>query len=85
MIQDCVEMKLSNTSRMLSDITESIRRSESLRQYILKKAFSGQLVEQDRNDEPASVLQQRIKAEKAEQTRGRKPTRKPNTCRKEAI
>ena len=35
-----------------------------LRQSILKKAFSGQLVAQDPNDEPASVLLDRIKAEK---------------------
>jgi len=36
-----------------------------LRQSILKKAFSGQLVPQDPNDEPASVLLERIQAEKA--------------------
>ncbi|MBT3471544.1 MAG: hypothetical protein HN454_01825, partial [Gammaproteobacteria bacterium] len=33
---------------------------------ILKKAFSGQLVPQDPNDEPASLLLERIAAEKAE-------------------
>jgi hypothetical protein len=38
--------------------------SETLRQSILKKAFSGQLVPQDPNDEPASELLARIKAEK---------------------
>ena len=38
-----------------------------LRQSILKKAFSGHLVEQNPNDEPASVLLERIKAEKAQQ------------------
>ena len=32
-----------------------------------KKAFCGQLVEQDPDDEPASVLLERIKAEKAQQ------------------
>jgi type I restriction enzyme S subunit len=37
--------------------------ADALRQSILKKAFSGQLVPQDPNDEPASVLLERIKAE----------------------
>ena len=45
-------------------IEREIRRSDSLRQSILSRAFSGQLVEQDPNDEPASVLLDRIRAEK---------------------
>ena len=42
--------------------TEMIQ-AEALRQSILKRAFSGQLVPQDPNDEPASVLLDRIRAE----------------------
>ena len=45
------------------EIDDSIRRSERLRQSILQKAFSGHLVPQDPNDEPASELLARIKAE----------------------
>lgn len=41
------------------------RRSAALRQSILKAAFSGQLVPQDPNDEPASALLERIAAERA--------------------
>lgn len=41
------------------------RRAEALRQSILKKAFSGQLVPQDPHDEPASALLVRIKADKS--------------------
>ena len=47
------------------DLNDSIKRSELLRQSILQKAFSGQLVPQDPNDEPASELLPRIKAEVA--------------------
>ncbi len=38
--------------------------ADTLRQAILKKAFSEQLVPQDPNDEPASVLLEKICAEK---------------------
>lgn len=48
------------------DIETNLKRAEALRQSILKKAFSGQLVPQDPNDEPASELLQRIQAQKAE-------------------
>lgn len=41
------------------------RRAESLRRSILAAAFSGQLVPQDPDDEPASVLLERIRAERA--------------------
>jgi type I restriction enzyme S subunit len=41
----------------------SLKQAESLRQSILKKAFEGKLVPQDPNDEPASELLARIRAE----------------------
>jgi type I restriction enzyme S subunit len=44
--------------------TTELQRGAALRQSILKKAFSGQLVKQDANDEPASVLLERIRAER---------------------
>ena len=50
------------------EIRNQLFKATVLRQSILKKAFSGQLVAQDRNDEPASVLLERIKAEKLAQT-----------------
>lgn len=46
------------------EIEFGIKKSESLRQSILKKAFEGKLVAQDANDEPASELLKRIQAEK---------------------
>lgn len=46
------------------EIAAALKRSTALRQSILKKAFTGQLVPQDANDEPASVLLERIKKER---------------------
>ena len=39
-------------------------KSENLRQAVLKQAFSGRLVKQDENDEPASILLERIRSAK---------------------
>jgi type I restriction enzyme S subunit len=46
------------------EIDAALKRSEALRQSILKKAFTGQLVPQVPTDEPASALLQRIRAER---------------------
>jgi type I restriction enzyme, S subunit len=54
---------LSDVDHLELTITTALQQSEALRQSILKKAFSGTLVAQDTNDEPASVLLARIKAE----------------------
>lgn len=56
----------------------SLKQSSAQRQNILRSAFAGQLVPQDPNDEPASVLLERIRAERAQQALIKKPrTRKP--------
>lgn len=44
----------------------SFKQSAAQRKNILKAAFSGRLVPQDPNDEPANVLLERIRAERAE-------------------
>ena len=59
-----VESRLSVADEVEKTVTAELKRAEQLRQSILKKAFSGKLVPQDPNDEPASVLLERIKAQK---------------------
>jgi type I restriction enzyme S subunit len=63
-IVELLEEKLSEVDYLNETITTSLQQAEALRQSILKKAFSGQLVPQDPNDQPASILLARIKAEK---------------------
>ncbi len=57
--------KLSLADQLDQTLSTSLQQAESLRQSILKKAFSGQLVPQDPHDEPASALLARIKAARA--------------------
>jgi type I restriction enzyme S subunit len=61
---DRLEAQLSRISDMRSGLQVALRRTTVLRQAILKKAFSGQLVPHDPNDEPASVLLDRIRFER---------------------
>jgi type I restriction enzyme, S subunit len=61
-----LDTKLSIIDRFEDDCNLAIQQAEMLRQSILKKAFSGQLVPQDPTDEPASELLKRIQAEKAD-------------------
>ena len=65
-----VEFRFSVADEVERNITVELKRAEQLRQSILKKAFSGRLVPQNPNDEPASVLLERIKAEKLQNTQG---------------
>ena len=58
--------RLSVIEKLEQDIEDGLKKAEILCQSLLKKAFEGRLVAQDPNDEPASVLLERIKAEKAE-------------------
>lgn len=67
-----VERRLSVVDELEKTIGENLKRADRLRQSILKKAFSGKLVPQDPSDEPASVLLERIKAEKVKPAKTRR-------------
>lgn len=71
-----VDEKFSVIEQLEKTIATSLQQAEALRQSILKKAFSGQLVPQHPDDEPASLLLERIRTERAAQEpttkRGRK-------------
>ena len=59
-----VEARLSVIDEMRMSISNAQRRSAGLRAAILERAFRGELVPQDPSDEPASVLLDRIRAER---------------------
>jgi len=56
-----VDALLSNADNLVDALTDEKVKIVALRQSILKKAFSGQLVPQDPSDEPASALLTRLR------------------------
>lgn len=61
-----IERHYSQIDHLERLIETSLKQADTLRQSILKRAFEGKLVPQDPNDEPASILFERIIAKKAE-------------------
>lgn len=61
----CVEQIFSFADQLETRVKVAQARINHLTQSILTKAFRGELVPQDPNDEPASVLLERIKAHRA--------------------
>ena len=60
-----VEQLFAFAAQLEARVTTAQTRIDRLTQSILAKAFRGELVSQDPNDEPASVLLERIKAQRA--------------------
>lgn len=71
----CVEQLFAFADQLEAKVASAKSRIDHLTQSILAKAFRGELVPQDPNDEPASALLERIKAQRAatpKAKRGRK-------------
>jgi hypothetical protein len=63
-----IEARLSVIDKLEETIETSLQEAEALRQSILKQAFAGKLVAQNPADEPAALLLERIKTQKALET-----------------
>jgi type I restriction enzyme S subunit len=63
-IIDAVEDELSVMEHLEDDFDAKVKSAQALRHSILRHAFTGQLVSQDSDDEPASELLKRIAAER---------------------
>ena len=73
-----VERRLSVVDKLEATVQENLKQAAGLRQSILKQAFSGELVPQDPDDEPASVLLECIQKEREERKASKKKqSRKP--------
>ncbi len=68
-IVEAVEDQFSVIDHLEADIDAKLKSAQSLRQSILRHAFTGKLVPQDPHDEPASELLKRIAAERAARAR----------------
>lgn len=72
-----IETAFAKIDRLAAEAKRALELANRLDEKILAKAFRGELVPQDPNDEPASVLLERIRAERAAASkakRGRKAT-----------
>ena len=59
-----LERRTSILEALEAAVDNALVRADRLRQSVLMRAFEGRLVSQDRKDEPASALLQRIRAER---------------------
>ena len=61
-----LDTRLDAAEMLDVEMDANLARADALRQSILKRAFAGELVSQDLDDEPASALLARIRAERVE-------------------
>ena len=66
-----IEKRFAVADELEKAVNEGLEKADKLKQSILKKAFEGKLAPQNPNDEPASVLLERIKKSQTP-TKGKK-------------
>lgn len=76
-----IDVAFAWIDRLACETTSARKLIDHLDQAILAKAFRGELVPQDANDEPASVLLERIKAERLSNARASKERKKTAPAR----
>lgn len=70
-----LDVQIEQLDRQERTVELSLKQSAAQRQNILRAAFAGELAPQDPDDEPASLLLERIRAEQAEHAKQPKPRR----------
>lgn len=73
-----IESRFERADALETAVDRALNDAEKLKQAVLKKAFSGELVPQNPDDEPASVLLDRIRAARASELPAKKGKRKKN-------
>jgi len=68
-ITQLLDGQFEQISQQQTAVERGLKQSAAQRQNILRAAFAGQLVSQDPNDEPASMLLERIRAERDKQAK----------------
>ena len=72
-------MKVQNSLLVINNLCNKLKKQISiLKKKILSQAFEGKLIPQDPNDEPASVLVEKIKKEKEQLIQHNPKRRKKN-------
>jgi len=80
-----VDLLLSNVDKLMSQVASARARVDSFMPAILAKAFRGELLPQDPNDEPASVLLQRLRGERQGHTESRGRSRPQSTSNRTSV